>query len=265
MKTKTVLIALSCMLALIFSSCKKEKNKNGDDGTPSPVATTEKGTLLFHLHTYIDGTEVDGYNITYTTSLGRKMSLSLAQLYISDIRITKLDGTVYSVADKKIIKILESDVFEIGDVPAGNYKSVTFNVGLPAATNSKNPGESIDSTMLKRTEMWFNSSAAQPDGYVFLNVQGLIDTSADLSSKMCPFVYKIGTNANYKEVTVVQNFGISPNTVNYFHMLADYSQLFSGITLDNQLNLTIETLADNASATAIQITNNIPKMFGVEN
>lgn len=266
MKTLNKLLIVLISISLMGASCKKEKNNgpnnssSNNNNTDNNNNATEKGTLLFHLHTYISDTEVDGYNITYTNEDGRKMSLSLAQFYISDIQLEKLDGTIISVDNKKFIKTLNIGTYEVGSVPAGNYKSVRFKVGLPAATNALQPSAAGgDSTLLKRTEMWLNTTP-QPDGYVYLNAQGLIDTSADLSDKMAPFTYKIGTDANYKQVVIKQNFGVTPNTVSYFHMLADFNKLFQGITLTGS-NLNISTLSDNSGVLAGDIADNIPLMF----
>jgi hypothetical protein len=267
MTLRNFIITICIGAGTLLYSCKKSSDENpepqapstNDNDTTNDDNSTLKGTLLLHLHTYISESEVDGYNITYTNEDGRKTSLSMSQFYISDIQIEKLDGTLISLGDKKIIKTLSIQSYDLGLVDAGNYKSVRFKVGLPAATNALAPSASADSVILKRTEMWFNSTAL-PDGYVYLNVQGLIDTSADLSDKMAPFVYKIGTNDHYKQVIINQNFGVSPNNVTYFHMLADINKLFNGITLTAS-NLNVTTVGDNSGVLAGKIADNISSMF----
>jgi hypothetical protein len=280
MKNKIKLFALPFLFTLTLiishSSCRKETTQPANTTTPAsntitPTTNTTTptngnivtGTLMFHLHTYIDEQEVDGYNIAYTTDAGRQISLSLAQMYISDIQLEKPDGTFYYVIDKKILKILDAEAYLIGNVPVGNYKSVKFKIGLPSSTNSENPSSSPDSLILNHPEMWF-SNTAQPNGYTFLKVQGTIDTSADMSGKMYPFTYKIGTNINYTQITMpVQNFTIVANQVQYVHMIIDYSHLFSGISLDST-HLNINTVSDNSLPLATKIVNNIPTMFRYE-
>ncbi len=248
---------------ICFAFCKKDKvtdpNNNGNN---SPAIPT--GTLMLHLHTYLDDNEVDLYNIAYTTNAGRNISLSLTQLYISDIQLVKLDGSSYNFSGKKLLKVQEAETYLVGNVPVGNYKSIKFKVGLDAATNALNPSASADSAILKKTEMWFGSTA-QPDGYIFMNVQGAIDTSSDLSGTTVPFVYKIGTNANYKQVTMPdKNFSIIKDQVEYGHIIIDYNKLFSGISLNQSINLLITTASANISAPATTVANNIPLMFRYE-
>jgi hypothetical protein len=267
MKTKIriyrLLFIFISMIILSSSSCKKEKNEEPSPDNSTTNTTTAHGTLMFHLHTYIDAQEVDAYNIEYTTDAGRNISLSIAQLYISDIQLEKLDGSFYTVPNKTLLKILEVETYLVGNVPAGNYKSVRFKVGLPSATNVLSPTASSDSLILNRLDMWF-SNTVQPDGYVFLNVQGTIDTSLEMSGKMCPFVYKLGTNAHYKQVNMpAQNFTILPNQTEFVHMYVDYNRLFTGVILDSA-HLNITTVAENNAPLATQIANNLSAIFKYE-
>lgn len=262
MKTKHIFLFSALLLAAGFSSCKKDKS---DD--PAPETSQGTGTFMFHLHTYIDDTEVDAYNIIYQNTAGRNISLSMAQMYISDVRLVKLDGTTYNISGKKILKVFETETYVVGNVPAGNYKSIRFKVGLDPAANAENPTANGDSTILNRPEMWFGATA-QPDGYVFMNVQGKIDTTSDMSgspAQMQSFTYKIGTNANYKQISLPdKNFTVLPGQVEYGHVLINYNKLFNGVQLNQAGNLSVTTAAANSSPAAATIINNIPLMFSYE-
>ena len=246
---------ISSLIILSLAGCKHKKN---DD------SANANGTLAFHLHTLVGDTEVDDYNTNYTLSNGRTISVSKAQLYISNIQLVKLDGTLYNVSGVDILKVQEIEEITVGTVPAGNYKSVRFTVGLDSTTNHTTPANS--NTTLNHTDMWFGSTV-QPDGFIFVNFQGMIDTTtaADMSSPMQPFSYKIGTDANKKQVSMPdKNFTITPNSIGMVHIVIDYSQLFNGITLNNQNNLVLANASDNATALGILVKNNIPSMFQYE-
>ncbi len=222
------------------------------------------GSFIFHLHTYIDNTEVDAYNIDYKTLDGRKISLSISQLYISGIQLVKVDGSTYDFSGKNLLKVLDKETYLVGDVPVGNYKSIRFKVGLDAATNAVNPVTSADSGILNKSAMWFGS-AAQPDGYVFMNVQGTIDTSAGMNKPSVPFAYKIGTNTNYKQITMSDKpFSVLENQVALGHILIDNSKLFNSLTLNQSSNLSVTTASANSSGLAAKIVNNMPSMFVYE-
>lgn len=252
---KTIPYYLTSFLIFIlcstfFISCNK---KSKDD--PSTDKVTPTGTVSFHLHTYIQDNEVDLYGIPYTTHEGRSISLSLAQLYISDVQLVKLDGSVFSFPVNKILKVLDVDTYVIGEAPVGNYKSLRFKVGLAPDHNLPNLSNPADSVMwLSKTRM--------DDGYVFMNVQGKIDTSEAMTGNLIPFVYKIGTNVNYKQVVMPdKNFTVVAGEIQFAHLIADYNMLFKGIKINDISNLSVKTASDNALPLAQKIVNNIPSMF----
>jgi hypothetical protein len=237
-------------------------NKKSD--TPAPI--TETGMLMFHIHTDVDTNEVDNYGTVYTTSAGRKISVNKAQLYISNIQLIKLDGSTYNVPDVIVYKIQETEVYTIGQVPIGNYKSVSFQVGLSPTTNAIATGTGVD-TVLNHSTMWLGSTS-QPDGYVFVNFQGSIDTTTNpigSVNTLQPFKYLIATNANYKKVTMPdQNYTVVSGQTQFIHMIINYNKLFTGIQLNNSSNLMVTSASDNASSLGMKIGNNIPSMFKYE-
>jgi hypothetical protein len=253
-------ICLTSMAGLYTSGC----NKKTEDPAPS-ADNTVTGTLMFHMHTYIDTTEVDEYNIVYKTALGRKISLSMAQLYLSNIELKKPDGTYYLIPDSLVLQEQDLETYMVANVPAGNYTGVRYHVGLDPATSVKAP--SIG-TVLNKPAMWFNNTSAQPDGYVYVNIQGKIDTSAAANgsdASMVPFNYLIGTSANYKEVTMpAKNFSVTPTVPGLVHILTDYNKIFNGIDLKDVNNLSLLTPTDNASPLGTKLGNNTSILFGYE-
>jgi hypothetical protein len=80
-----------------------------------------------------------------------------------------------------------------------------------------------------------------------------------------PFSYKIGTNANLKQVTMpAQNYSVAPGQTQVIHIVTDYNKLFTNVQLNNQSNLMIASPADNGTALGTTISNNIPSMFDYE-
>lgn len=246
------------LFATLFAACDK------DEPTPAPVVT-DTGTLLMHLHTYVENNEVDDYGIVYTTDAGRKISLDMAQMYLSDFQLISADGSSYKVPNKKILQELEKETYSLDDVPVGDYKAVIFHLGFDAATNQAAP--STDPTVLDRSEMWFGSSP-QPDGYIFLHAKGKIDPTPDASgtlAQMQPFEYKIGTSANYIQINLPdKKFTVVKDQAAYVHLLADYSKLFDGIDISQPANLSVATAAENVVMPATWINQNVSDLFRYE-
>lgn len=222
------------------------------------------GTFALHLHAYVGLQEVDLYGINYETPEGRSMALDFSQLYISDIQLVKADGSLYAIKGKNILKNLKIHTYEVGQVPIGNYKSIRFKVGLPPSVNALNPNVPSDSSILNQPSMWWGNTA-QPGGYVFLNVQGKIDTSQHMDKAPVPFSYKIGTNTNYVQVQMGEKeFTMEQDAYIYGHLVVDYSKIFTGVDLRQASSLSIKTAAENNSALGRKIASNIPAMFAYE-
>jgi|ERR1019366_6291678 hypothetical protein len=250
-------IAIVASVCITVSSCKKK------DTTPA-VVTVAKGTIGLHLHTNVDSNEVDVLGAPYVITGGRKITITTAQLYISNIHLVNLDGSTYSIPGIVIFKKMQNEVYIIDTVPSGNYQTIKFDIGLSAASNSTAPATT--DTVLYQPTMWFGNPPQTSGGFIFVNLQGTIDTTtAANGTTMVPFSYMIGTNANLRNITMpVQNFTISPNQVTYVHMIVDYYKLFNGIKLNNINNLTMNTISENGTALGTQLANNIPLMLRYE-
>ncbi len=249
MKNLRIYSLLICTLFII--SCKKKTTTTTDSAVPT-------GTFVMHLHSNIDTNEVEAYDTIYSDLNGRKISLSMAQMYISNIQLIKLDGTSYDISNSTFLKVTEIEGYSFENIPVGNYKAIRFKVGLDASTNSLNPSSS---SVLNNSTMWF-SNIVQPDGYVFMNVQGTVDTSAAMNIAPVAFSYKIGTNSNLVSIQMPdQNFSIIKNEQTLSHIIIDYSKILTGIELNQLNNLSINLASENGNSTATILKNNIPSMF----
>lgn len=256
---KQVFMLLTAALLVFNTSCKKNET------TPT-TTTVDSTTLYIHLHTNLDTNEVEDYNTVYEMESGRKVSAGIAQLYLSHIQLIKEDGSAYDIPNVIVFKVQETEPYLLGKVPVGNYKSVRFYVGLDSATNTF---AATSNAALNHSEMWFNA-AAQPGGYVYVNFQGKIDTTTDgdgTEAQMQPFMYMLGTGAAYKQVTMPDHtpvYNFTKDNTQYIHIIIDYAKLFTGVPLNNPLNLMIMNAGANASGIGTTVNNNIPSMFSYE-
>lgn len=255
---KHVYIITAVVFSILVTGCKSSGPEPAD-----PVVET--APISMHLHSYIGENEVDLYNTVYQTNEGRNISLSFAQLYISNIKLVKFDGSLYELGNKVLLINITDQVYQLGNVPVGNYKSIRFDVGLPSVVNAQVPSGTGN---LNKPDMWF-ASTAQTNNYIFLNASGKIDTTAAMNAtdaNMVPFVYKIGTNNNVVHVSMPnQNVSVQQGTMAYIHMEADYAKLFEGLDLKNNANLSVATIGDNSSSVAIDIASRIAQIFKYEN
>jgi hypothetical protein len=246
-------LLLTALIIGGFSRCMHDPNEG----------FSTNGNLILHLHTVVDTNTVFQYDSVYKVTGNRKIALTFAQLYVSDIQLVKSDGSVYDMTGTVALKTLSQEIYQLGTLPNGSYKAIRFSVGLDPAENLKSPS-SLQDSLFNKPAMWFGNTA-QPQGFVFLNLRGKIDTTTNSTgtlANMQNFSYKIGKNANYKQVVMDNvSFTVTAGQSQYVHLLIDYNKLFAGIQLNNPNNLAISSIADNSTDLAKKICNNIPSMF----
>jgi hypothetical protein len=246
----SAVIAVYAFVVAGCTSCKK----------PDPTPPTQYSTLMMHIHTDIDTNEVK-VNTPYKNADGRLISLSHARLYISNVRAIKSDGTEVSIPDTVILKTIDNEEYTIGSIPSGNYKSVKFDVGVDSKRNHMDPAvyHSTSPLSAQNPPMWFGTTA---NGYIFVNVDGSVDTSTAKNGKnLTPFHFQIGSDNLLKTVTMPDlAFTALPNTPAIIHLVIDYGKLFEGLDLKNH----ISNSTYDDPATAAGIATNIPAMFRYE-
>ena len=248
-------IALACGIAILlfFSACKKKET------SPSPPPPTPTGHIFFHLHTNVDTFEA-GYGDTVARADKRQMVLSLAQLYLSGITLIKSDNSTVPLSNVYVLKTVDKEQYLLGDASAGNYVSVSFNVGIDATANHKDPNSQTDTSLKpKNPSMWFGNTS---QGYIFVNVAGKIDTSAAKDgSKFAPFKFQVGSDALLKNVRLPnQNYTVVGSGSQEIHIIIDYGKLFDGL---NPAKENMTATYDN-NTLAAKIAANIPAMFRYE-
>jgi hypothetical protein len=245
-------ICLVSTVLLFSASCKKET------AAPSPVVM---GHFYFHLHSNINTTELDSTNPIALDANGRQIKLTVAQCYISAIRLKKPDGNYQDLSGSIILKTIPNEEFLVGDVPTGNYTSVSFDIGLGNPVNSTSPSTYPATSILapQNPSMWFGSTS---QGYMFMNVQGLVDTSASNTGAVnFPVSYQIGTSALLQSIQMPnQTFSVVAGQNNFIHLICDYGKLLQGINFKTQSTASPFVNA----AVAAQIAANIPNMFRYE-
>jgi hypothetical protein len=251
MKIASFILTLAVACVTLFSSC--------HDADNLPLY----GTFKLHLHSNIDTNEIDLGSV-YRDADGRQIQLNTAQFYISNIKLVKADGSLYPIDNAYVLKQVAQEQYVVGQALIGEYKAVIFDVGVGAAANHQNPSSFPSTNPLSQSgpDTWFGTTT---QGYVFMNVAGKVDTSANNNGAVdFPVSYKIGSDALLKTVTLPAhpngNFVMGFSQEMYIHLICDYGALLKGINFKTQASTTTTTNPDVAT----QVANNIPKMFTYE-
>lgn len=244
----SVLVIALCFM-LSATSCKKNNNGNA----------TDTATLYLHLHTYIDSNEATPG--TFYADSGRQISLDTAQFYITNVSLTNITGSTYTLPGIYTLKTIGTETYMIGAIPAGTFTSISFNVGVDPATNGTNPSNYTAPSPLALTNMFFSN--ASPTSYVFMYIHGQAKDNA--SATPVTISYKLGSNAEYETATLpvhTPNFTVAANQSLTVHIICDYGKLLRTITNFSSIPTADPYVASPATAKAL--AGAVPNMFRYE-
>ncbi|HNP33590.1 MAG TPA: hypothetical protein PKN96_09880 [Flavobacterium sp.] len=204
------------------------------------------------------------------TSQGETLNISDVKYIISNIELTKEDGTVFVYPKAQSYFIVSeanvaSQVFELENIPAGNYTKIKFGIGVDET--QYNLGETVQGDFFAEAQnegMAWTWSA----GYKHLLFEGMF-TSATVTTPTAFMVHtgKSGANYNYNSVTLdfpdkaLVRTNITPDV----HIFVDVAKIIDGT---NKIKLTDNNMGGMGAMIMSGdqlplITANLSDMFSV--
>ncbi|KIX21965.1 hypothetical protein SY27_04600 [Flavobacterium sp. 316] len=203
-------------------------------------------------------------NTPYTNSNGEVIKVTKAKYIVSNVQLTKDDGSIYTVPKSESYFLIDeltpaTTLVQIPNIPVGNYTKVTFGIGVDEEQfNLGATGQGNFLEIAQTAGMMWSWSA----GYKFVAFEGTF-TSATVTSDTQFKVHtgKTGDNYNYTAVTLdlPDNALVRENIVPQVHIMTDLSQLIDGT---NKMNLSEQATIMGGNKLAL-ITANISNMFEV--
>lgn len=257
---KKIILSSLTVLALSLSFVQCKKDKKSDPATPStPAATTGSLSILFE--NTVDTLSLDLGTTTYTNAAGNTYSVTTFKYYISNIKITKNDNTVWSEPESyHLINAADpnSVLFTIPNVPFDTYKAIEFTIGVDSARN--NSGAQTGALAQTNGMFWDWNT-----GYIFMKFEGTSPQSAAVNNAV---KYHIGgfTGANSAIRVITPSFnGATANVTSAItpkiHMNCNLSNLFTG---SNSFDFSSLNTVMMPGANAKKLADNYANMFSVE-
>jgi hypothetical protein len=155
------------LFSLVILSCKKD----GKIETITPIAAIQP-SLIFNFKATVDNIPFIKNTKWYTNANGDSFTVSKFNYYISNIKLKRDDGSVFSETySYHIIKHVEGvNSFTLHNLPEGNYNQIEFLIGVDSLRNvsgSQTGDLSPDSLMF-----WDWST-----GYLFFKLEGQYKTT----------------------------------------------------------------------------------------
>ena len=252
MKLQLKNIAIAMVAAIALTSCSNDDNNE----------ITGEGNLKLEFDN-VYGDENFAFNTAYTNSNGEVVKATNAIYIVSNIVLTKTDGSTYTVPkSESYFFVNESDaastLLNLPNIPAGNYNKITFGIGVDA--DQFNAGASGQGTM------WTDAQAlgmtwSWAAGYKFVKFEGTY-TSSTVTTETSYMVHtgKTGDVYNYAQVTLdlPENALVRTNITPQVHIMADLKKILDGTTV---INLTDGAMVMGGTKVQNISANNVPTMF----
>lgn len=225
----TQVIYIICLSSIMIASCDEDDKPAG------------KGSLVIEFDSRVGDDDLV-LDTEYANASGENFTLTKFNYYISNIRLTRTNGSEYVVPqDQSYFLIIEDDdeshEIELSGIPAGDYNKVTFTIGVDSLRStmdvSKRTGV-LDPAQGHDGMYWVWNS-----GYIFFKMEGTSPSAPEDQENK--FYYHIGgyggydapTLNNIRETTVSMGDAralVRPNKRPEVHLHVDVLEVFKNPT-----------------------------------
>lgn len=254
MKFQLKNIAIALIATLALTSCSNDDDSNNMVGY---------GSLKLEFdNIYGDADLIFGAE--YTNTNGEKVKPNTAIYIVSNIVLTKEDGSTYTVPkSESYFFVNEADaastIITLPNIPAANYTNVKFGIGVDEA--QFNEGGNGQGNLWERANA-IGMTWSWAAGYKFVRFEGTTTTPSYTDANYKVHTGKTGDVYNYAEVSL--NFPdialVRTSITPQVHIMANLKKVIDAATVIN-----FEEGLDVMGGTKVQniMANNVPTMFSV--
>ena len=257
---KHLFITTIALLALCLSNCKKDTVKAPEPEPEAPMPATA-GSLRILFEAMVGDSDLTFNTVNYTNQAGNTFNVTMYRYYISNIKITKMDNSIWTEPNSYHLIDHSDDpstLITIPNVPFGNYKAIEFMIGVDSARN--NSGAQTGALDPANGMFWSWST-----GYIMAKIEGNSPQSTASANKL---TFHIGgfSGANKVMQTVSPSFnGDTAKVTSTFspeiHMSSNLLEWFETPTAIDFSTLNTVHMPGTSAKT---ISDNYADMFTVE-
>lgn len=255
---KKLTVILFILPFVVLTSCKKD----------SPLSKDETSNLTIHFDNIAGDADLVLNTGNYTDANGESFTITKFDYYISNIILTKIDGTQYVVPqDSSYFLIKESeeatqDVL-LNNVPVGDYNKITFTIGVDSLRSTADMSQRtgvLDPGTGGLGMFWVWNT-----GYIFLKLEGT-SPAAPMDGNIQYHIGGFGGTMPNNIRTVSLDFpaGVSAKVRGgkypEAHLLADALKVLNGAT---NIKIADDPMVMSGDKTT-KIADNYKNMFTVD-
>ncbi len=253
---KKIAFALVLGISVFFAACET-----------SDINPNDKNSVSLYFENLVGTDPVVLNTKTYTNASGEDFTISSFNYFVSNISLKKSDGTELKFADKYFLvkeSVEDSKTITLSDVPAGDYTSVSFMVGVDSAKSVSDVSQRLgvlDPASYGTDNMYWSWNS----GYIFFKMEG---TSSKSAAANKGYKFHIGgfggmsakTANNLRSVTLTMAdlAKVRKNIAPEIHLAIDAQKVFkSTLKIADKNEIMNPTLGT-------AVANNYKDMFAVE-
>ena len=253
--------AISAMALMVMSCTKNDDEVSGN------------GSLKVQFENGYANNELDLGTAMVPNSQNEVLKINSIKYIISNIVLTRTDGTTFTYPKSQSYFIVDESnasslVLTLNTIPAGDYKSIRFGIGVDQAQYSA--GQSAQG------DFWSIAQAAAmasdwTSGYKYVSMLGTFTAPTATTPITADTAFVIQTaksdsSYNFTEVSLdlPTNALVRTNITPQIHLSTDLSKIIDGT---NKISLASKVVANIATITGADwglITANMPSVFSVE-
>lgn len=260
-------------LVAVFFSCKPNED-------PDVIGPNDTNSVVLDFDNRLGGQKLVLGQTTARNGSDEDVTLTTFNYFISNIHLTKDDGTVVRFPDNYFL-IRQADVASLKavlpDVPAGDYRELSFLIGVDSARSA--------APVTQRTGVL--DLAAFPDdgmywswnsGYIFMKLEGTSPAAPPRANGQRQFQWHVGgfggysgpTPNNLRRVTLPlgELATVRRNVASEIHLLVDALKVFDGVTpisIAKIAEASVNKTPDiHSPAVARPLADNYARMFVID-
>lgn len=173
-------ITAIALIALTLTNCKKDTVSPPEPEPEAPTPAIAGSVQILFEAMVGDSNLVLGTANNYTNQAGNTFNVTMYRYYISNIKLTKMDNSVWTEANSYYLidhSNAASTVLTIPNVPFGNYKAIEFMIGVDSAKN--NSGAQTGALDPANGMFW-----SWNNGYIMAKIEGNSPQSTASANKL---------------------------------------------------------------------------------
>jgi len=193
----------------------------------------------------------------YTNSLDQSYSIETLTFYLSNVRLVAEDGQEELLTEVLLHNYTESSDLKF-NIPEGKYTAIKFGFGLDPDLNMTDPTTVAENSPLhdSRNMYWVWATM-----YRFIKLEGRASVEADATELSDAFLYHIGTNPYYEEITLSRDITIDDSEETTVSINLNIDEIF------NNSSNPVDVINENSTHTmndpelATKVKNNLVAAF----